>query len=94
MSYTRIYKNENSKFVLGQSLSTECFCSDDVEFLRNLFKCKYNFDFSINVKNNLILFKQGQIYKFCKMIELYIVDCFKYKVRCLYNEEWVERWSE
>ena len=31
------------------------------------------------------------IYKFCKLIEPYIIDCFKYKIRCLEDEKWISK---
>jgi len=77
--------------------ATHCFNIDEIKYLIDLFKSKYNFDFRVKCDRcwyEMCLYKQNQVYEFCKMIEPYIVNCFKYKIRCLYDEEWVNKWGK
>ncbi len=72
------------------TLCTNSFNYNDIEYLVDMFNNKYNIKFRINGYKDeyiMVLNNQYDIYRFCKMIEPYIVDCFKYKVRCLYDDE-------
>ena len=80
-------------------ISTLQFTKDElkelVDKIDDLYKIKFNINrFYKNRENRgyrLRTGKKHQVYKFCKLIEPHIVDCFKYKIRCLEDEVWLNK---
>lgn len=81
-------------------LSTHRYHIDDLKWLidkiNNLCGIKFNINRDNRIKDKnygyyLQTGKRHQVYKFCKLIEPYICNCFKYKVECLNDEQWLSK---
>jgi transcriptional regulator with XRE-family HTH domain len=67
-----------------------------VENIYDLYDIRFNMNRDGRVKNKncgyrLTIGKKHQVYKFCKLIEPHICNCFKYKVECLKDEQWLSK---
>jgi phage antirepressor YoqD-like protein len=99
MSDGSLYKSNNAN-VYKITLSTYRYHIDDLQWLVDKIDDLYNIKFymirdnRIKDKNygyTLTTGKKEYVYKFCELVEPYICDCFKYKIRCLEDEQWLSK---
>ena len=81
-------------------LYTPGFTKGEVEFLRDriyeLYEIKFNmyqdgYYKRTNREYFLQIAKKEDIYNFCNLIESHILPCFKYKIKCLHDDDWLSR---
>ena len=80
-------------------LSTHRYHINDLKWLVNEINDLHGIKFNIyrqcknkeNYGHILKIGKKNDIYNFCKIVEPYMCDCFKYKIRCLNDERWLSK---
>jgi hypothetical protein len=80
-------------------IATHRYYIDDLKWLvdeiNKLYGIKFNIYRECKNKENcgyrLATGKKYQVYKFCKLIEPYMCNCFKYKIECLNDEQWLSK---
>lgn len=66
----------------GYKLSVDCFEKEDIEKLTKMLKLKFEINSTINInQNKTIHIKSDSTKKFKELVEPYICDCMKYKLK-------------
>lgn len=76
------FMDDGSSDLNGYKFSVDCFIEEDIIKLVNMLKTNFNIDCTYNINQNRVIHvKLNSTKKFKSLVEPYICDCMKYKLK-------------
>lgn len=85
------FLDDAHKTKCGYQINTQCFSRDEVEFLRDLLKNKFNISTTYQKFDNIIYIRSSSVNTLDELIQPYTIDSMKYK---LFNRRVLDKSDE